>query len=686
MAKIKGTKGNDVLAPFLTADQYDGKSGNDIITGGGGNDSIKGGKGLDEARFSGLISEYTFVQSKKGLTISHLGGNGADGTDFLRKDVELIRFANGVVIDPNALNNNPVASDDTAGPVSEDSVLNGASVLGNDFDFDIATGKPQTLSVTAVNGAAIGAAITIASGATVIMNANGTFTYNPAGSILQGLNAGQTATDTFTYTVSDGNGGTDIGQVTITVTGANDSPEFTDADDMFQFNVTENVAVGTVVGTVSAQDVDNSSTVTYAITAGNGAGDFTINTQTGVITTFGAIDFEAIPSYTLTVTASDGLGGTDTATVTISVNDVVMEGGPVNSLPVANNDVASTGEDTILMAASVLLNDTDADMGQTLSVVAVNGAALGGAITLASGATVTMNTNGTYTYNPTGSTLQSLTTGQMGTDTFDYTVSDGNGGTDIGTVTITVNGANDAPNFTGNTGPFSVTENVAIGTFVGSVSAPDPDGGSTVAYAITGGNAAGDFTINAQTGVITTAGAIDFESIPSYNLTVQASDGMGGLDTTPVTINVGNIVDEGGGGGPMPTAGLFGKTLLVQFVSTLGVITNSQTVVVGNGVEFTQSYGLGLLDSFSLDIDNTGFTIDFNPLLGILGLTVAGSLRITDVTDSVTDITIGSVTDSLLLFGPGNVTAPNPNQVNVDFGLAQAVLFDAVVNVDLNFA
>ena len=57
----------------------------------------------------------------------------------------------------------------------------------------------------------------------VIWNANGSFTYNPNGS-LRAWRLGETATDTFTYTVSDGKGGSDTATVTITISGANDAP------------------------------------------------------------------------------------------------------------------------------------------------------------------------------------------------------------------------------------------------------------------------------------------------------------------------------------------------------------------------------------------------------------------------------------------------------------------------------
>ncbi|NCS11953.1 MAG: hypothetical protein GPJ08_12745, partial [Microcystis aeruginosa G13-09] len=61
-----------------------------------------------------------------------------------------------------------------------------------------------------------------------------------------------------------------------------------------------------------------------------------------------------------------------------------------------------------------------------------------------SGALLTLNTNGTLTYNPNGQ-FEALKNGEITTDSFTYTLSDGNGGTDTATVTATITGVNDAP-------------------------------------------------------------------------------------------------------------------------------------------------------------------------------------------------------------------------------------------------
>jgi VCBS repeat-containing protein len=98
---------------------------------------------------------------------------------------------------------------------NEDAVLNGNGLLTNDTDLD----GPAALTVSPAGNrtSALGAAVTV--------NANGTFTYNPAGAAsLQSLLAGQIVTDTFTYTVTDSVGVSTAATVTVIVTGANDVP------------------------------------------------------------------------------------------------------------------------------------------------------------------------------------------------------------------------------------------------------------------------------------------------------------------------------------------------------------------------------------------------------------------------------------------------------------------------------
>ncbi|WP_210520952.1 cadherin domain-containing protein [Hymenobacter terricola] len=92
---------------------------------------------------------------------------------------------------------------------------------------------------------------------------------------------------------------------------------------------------------------------------------------------------------------------------------------------------------------------------------------------------------------------------------------------------------------------FSLAENSAAATVVGTVAASDPDAGQTLTYAITAGNTGTAFAINATTGQLTVAtpAALDFETTPSFALTVRVTDnGTPVLNTSnTVTVNLTNV-------------------------------------------------------------------------------------------------------------------------------------------------
>jgi len=124
---------------------------------------------------------------------------------------------------------------------------------------------------------------------------------------------------------------------------------------------------------------------------------------------------------------SDRHGGTDSATAT-----VVVQG--INDAPNAADDEAHTNENTSTVI-NVLSNDTD---------VEANRLVVAGVDTTGTHGAVAINPDGTITYNPDGQ-FAALAPGESATDTFQYTVSDRHGGVSTATVTVTVDGVNDAP-------------------------------------------------------------------------------------------------------------------------------------------------------------------------------------------------------------------------------------------------
>jgi Ca2+-binding RTX toxin-like protein len=121
--------------------------------------------------------------------------NGPDTITYTVRDPDGNTATSTVTVTVRPVNDAPEANDDSATTTTGTSIT--VPVLDNDTDVD---GNP--LTVTSVTGSPDG---------TPVINGDGSITFTPA--------PGFTGTTSFTYTVSDGNGGTDTGIVRITVTG-----------------------------------------------------------------------------------------------------------------------------------------------------------------------------------------------------------------------------------------------------------------------------------------------------------------------------------------------------------------------------------------------------------------------------------------------------------------------------------
>jgi hypothetical protein len=230
------------------------------------------------------------------------------------------------------VNDNPDAIDDAA-TVAEDSGATVIDVLAND---SIAPDVGETLTVTAVT-----------------QGANGSVTFTP-GNVSYTPNANFFGSDSFTYTISDGNGGSDTATVNVTVTPVNDNPDA--IDDAATVAEDSGATVIDVLANDSiAPDVGETLTVTAVTQGANGSVTFT----PGNVSYTPNANFFGSDSFTYTI--SDGNGGSDTATVNVTVT-------PVNDNPDAIDDAATVAEDSGATVIDVLANDSIApDVGETLS-------------------------------------------------------------------------------------------------------------------------------------------------------------------------------------------------------------------------------------------------------------------------------------------------------------------------------
>ncbi|WP_240921769.1 tandem-95 repeat protein [Metapseudomonas otitidis] len=299
----------------------------------------------------------------------------------------------------------PVNDAPTATPSSistdEDTPVDGR-VTGNDID-----GDTLTYSIANGNGPQHG---------TVVMNADGTYTYQPAKDF--------NGSDTFTVTISDGNGGTTTSVVSVTVKPVNDAPVAPNSTA----NVDED---GTLTSRIPATDVDG-DTLTYTVKTGTANGTLTLDPNTGEYTYKPNGDYNGPDRFVVTV--SDGKGGVVDTVVDITVK-------PVNDAPTAVNDTATTQEDTTV-TLDVLANDRDVD-GDSLALTGAT--AQHGNVSIVDGKLV---------YTPTGN--------YSGADTITYTITDGKGGNSTATVQVGIQAVADAPNL-GTQAPGSGTAPAATG-------------------------------------------------------------------------------------------------------------------------------------------------------------------------------------------------------------------------------
>jgi hypothetical protein len=193
-----------------------------------------------------------------------------------------------------AVNDNPTAGNDTAA-VAEDSGANMINVLGNDSSLPE---SDETLTITEVTQGA--------NGTVTIVNNGLNVSYAPAANFF--------GTDSFTYTISDGNGGAETATVNVNVTAVNDAPSITGAIITRQQN-----AGGSISQIASVSDIDPGDSLTVkVITAPTGVVVSNIANDNGSITaTVTATCAATIGANTIVLQVSDG---SSTATANLTVN------------------------------------------------------------------------------------------------------------------------------------------------------------------------------------------------------------------------------------------------------------------------------------------------------------------------------------------------------------------------------
>ena len=259
-------------------------------------------------------------------------------------------------------------------------VINTSSTDNYDTDPD-----SDTLTVTAIRvgssegsgtAGSVGSALDGTYGQLTIA-ANGSYTYVANKDAADALDPGDVVTDTFNYTVSDGQGETDIAVLTITVNGINDTP-VADAEtgsvdisqtltvtdgtsDLLHGDTDADASASLRVSSIVATTASGSATAVNPGTAYN-SGYTSVTGSKGTLRvgadgTYQYIAGSSTGTDVFTYTLSDGTA-THTATLTITVSSS-------NNAPSATNDTDAVNEDATITESSgselLVADDTDAD-------------------------------------------------------------------------------------------------------------------------------------------------------------------------------------------------------------------------------------------------------------------------------------------------------------------------------------
>ncbi|TRW80444.1 hypothetical protein FK535_19025 [Mycolicibacterium sp. 018/SC-01/001] len=420
------------------------------------------------------------------------------------------------------VNGAPTDGSFTAGQPDSDGIVTG-QVSATDPDSD-----PLTYSGPAAS----------TKGGTVIVNSDGSFSYDPTDAAQHAASAlGATTADkqdTFTVTVSDGNGGTLAVPVTVTILPRNAAP-------VGSFNAGTPDAGAKVTGSVTSTDTDN-DTRTYSGPTTSAKGGTVVVNSDGTFTytptaaarqtaaKAGATEADKTDSFVVTV--NDGhVGGTVTVTVSVQILPAP------NSAP--TNGTANPGQPDATGKVSGTVSATDAN-GDPLTYTGSTSTAKG---------SVVVNANGTFLYTPTDAARHAASaltaTSADKQDTFTVTVADGRGGTLLVPVTVTISASNVAPQ-----GTFSAGAPASDGTVTGTVTSTDADGDVRTYSGPTTSVKGGTITLDAATGAFTykpTAAmreqATQTTGIDTDTFTVTVADGHGGSTPVQVTVTIApNVV------------------------------------------------------------------------------------------------------------------------------------------------
>jgi VCBS repeat-containing protein len=393
-----------------------------------------------------------------------------------------------VTVTINGVNDAPVSGGAAAASGTEDdAVINGNVPAATDVDV-------EAMTYSLVGAAPAG----------VSFNTNGTFSVAPSAAD-QGLDTGESREVTFQYVANDGTVDSAPATVTVTINGVNDAP--TVAATASASTAEETL----VTGSAGASDIDGETLSYTTSAASNGAASIDAN---GTWSYTPNLDFTGNDSFTITV--NDG--------TTTSQQLVTVAVGAVNDAPVTGGAASASGtEDDALISGAV---PVATDIDSTVLTYNIVGTAPAG---------VTLNANGTFSVAPSVAD-QGLDTGESREVTFDYVANDGALDSAPATVTVTINGVNDAP-VSGGDASASGTEDDAL--INGAVTAATDVDVEALTYSVVGTAPAGvTFNTDGTFSVAPTLADQGMDTGESRLVSFQYVANDGTVNSAPATVTV----------------------------------------------------------------------------------------------------------------------------------------------------
>ena len=307
--------------------------------------------------------------------------------------------------------------------------------------------------------------------------------------------------DTFTYTITDANGFADTATVTVTIGGNTPAEAF---DDSFSINIDTETELDVLANDMSL----GASIVDFDALSAEG---FPIVLSSSLFTYTPSNGYNGIDTFTYTI--EDSEGRQSTATVTLSVEEVVVASGALS----AENDAITVD----IGSSDTLINVTANDNFGS------NGPHESHPLTLSNGKISTASINGGPISVVNGEINYSAPANFTGVDTFTYTITDANGFADTATVTVTVGGNLPAE-------AFDDTFTIDIDTETElDVLANDTPGTTIIAF---DSNSVQGFAVSENSSLLIYTPTNGFEGQDSFTYTIEDSEGRQSSATVTLTV------------------------------------------------------------------------------------------------------------------------------------------------------